>query len=244
MTRRSLLIVLGCAILSVAAVLAFGQSSARAATANVSVTDFTFTDGTSSSTITTIVAGDSVVWTWSGASAHSVTADDASFDDPPSPGAKMTGTFSHTFSTPGTYAYYCRIHGGPGGGGMSGTVIVQAPAATNTPVATNTTAADTSTPTATNTPAPTRTPGSATPTTTPDTATATAAASITASVATPTTAPPAATATRSGGAAGGATLPRTGSGGGSSRGRPWLGILLGMGGLGVIAGAVSLRRRA
>jgi plastocyanin len=33
-------------------------------------------------------------------------------------------TFSMTFKTPGSYPYYCRVHGGPGGRGMSGTVTV------------------------------------------------------------------------------------------------------------------------
>jgi plastocyanin len=33
-------------------------------------------------------------------------------------------TFSHTFDTPGTYRYYCQLHGGPGSG-MAGTVVVQ-----------------------------------------------------------------------------------------------------------------------
>jgi plastocyanin len=34
--------------------------------------------------------------------------------------------FSHTFTQPGTYRYYCERHGAPGGTGMSGTVVVQA----------------------------------------------------------------------------------------------------------------------
>ncbi len=33
-------------------------------------------------------------------------------------------TFSHTFNQPGTFRFYCMIHGGPGGVGMSGEVIV------------------------------------------------------------------------------------------------------------------------
>jgi plastocyanin len=36
------------------------------------------------------------------------------------------GTFSHTFATPGTYAYYCGIHGADGNPptGMHGTITV------------------------------------------------------------------------------------------------------------------------
>ena len=33
-------------------------------------------------------------------------------------------TFSHTFLLPGAYRYYCNFHGGPGGIGMSGRVVV------------------------------------------------------------------------------------------------------------------------
>jgi len=33
-------------------------------------------------------------------------------------------TFSHTFLTTGTYRFYCNFHGGPGGVGMSGKIIV------------------------------------------------------------------------------------------------------------------------
>jgi plastocyanin len=32
--------------------------------------------------------------------------------------------FSFTFDEPGTYPYYCDNHGGPGGEGMSGVIIV------------------------------------------------------------------------------------------------------------------------
>ena len=55
-----------------------------------------------------------------------VTADDGSFDS----GLFGQGeTFSHTFSTPGTYPYYCIPHGGPGGAGMAGVVVVTEPQA-------------------------------------------------------------------------------------------------------------------
>jgi plastocyanin len=52
---------------------------------------------------------------------HTITADDGSFDS----GILNPGdTFSLTFDTPGTSAYYCQIHGGPGGVGMAGTIVV------------------------------------------------------------------------------------------------------------------------
>lgn len=79
-----------------------------------------------------IVVGSEVVWKQTGRQPHSVTSADESFDSSPdcSPlevAACLTeGTgFSHTFGKPGTYRYYCRVHGLPDGTGMAGTVIVR-----------------------------------------------------------------------------------------------------------------------
>jgi plastocyanin len=65
--------------------------------------------------------GATVVWNRSGTHPHTVTADDNSFDS----GILRAGQgFEHTFTQPGTFAYYCDVHGGPGGVGMSGSVTV------------------------------------------------------------------------------------------------------------------------
>lgn len=77
----------------------------------------------------TIAPGDSVTWTNTGDHTHTVTADDGSYD---STNRIKTQTFTHTYGTPGSYPYYCKIHGGPGGAGMHGTVVVSAPATTTT----------------------------------------------------------------------------------------------------------------
>ena len=62
--------------------------------------------------------GATVTWTDAGAVQHTITADDGSFDS----GIINSGdTFSFTFTAIGTFAYYCQIHGGPGGQGMAGT---------------------------------------------------------------------------------------------------------------------------
>jgi plastocyanin len=70
----------------------------------------------------TVPAGTTVTWTNADPFQHSVTADDGSFDsglvDP-------RGTFTWTFTDPGTYAYHCMPHGGPGGAGMSGIIVVE-----------------------------------------------------------------------------------------------------------------------
>lgn len=54
--------------------------------------------------------------------AHTVTADDGSFDS----GTLNQGQdFTFTFTKAGTFAYYCAFHGGKGGVGMSGTIMVK-----------------------------------------------------------------------------------------------------------------------
>jgi plastocyanin len=54
-----------------------------------------------------IDAGDALTWTNEDPTAHTVTADDGSFDSGTmDPG----GTFSHRFDEPGTYLYSCAIH--------------------------------------------------------------------------------------------------------------------------------------
>jgi plastocyanin len=72
----------------------------------------------------TIPAGASVLWQHIGNFPHTVTADDGTFNS----GTLQNGdTFRRTFSEPGRYPYYCEIHGGPGGSGMSGVIIVEGP---------------------------------------------------------------------------------------------------------------------
>jgi plastocyanin len=70
----------------------------------------------------TINTGETVTWTWgSGAGSHSV----QSTGSPSFPSSTILSgsgaTYSHTFDTPGTYAYNCVVHGVA----MSGTVTVQ-----------------------------------------------------------------------------------------------------------------------
>jgi plastocyanin len=95
----------------------------------------------------TVAAGDTISWTNEDAAAHTVTADDGSFD---------TGTLdkgasgSHTFASAGTFAYHCTIHptmhgtvtvvaagsGAPGGGaGAPGGGSAAPPSAPSTPSA-------------------------------------------------------------------------------------------------------------
>jgi hypothetical protein len=93
----------------------------------------------------TIHAGDTVTWDFTGASApHTTTECGASCDSPVDQSQAQWNsgvissttsnrTFSHAFTTPGTYLYYCQVHPGM----QRGRIIVQAlgnPTPTPTPV--------------------------------------------------------------------------------------------------------------
>jgi plastocyanin len=67
-------------------------------------------------------AGTTVTWTNRDEGIRHTTTSDAGLWD----SGLLSGgdTFSTTFDEPGVYPFYCRPHGGPGGEGMSGTIIV------------------------------------------------------------------------------------------------------------------------
>ena len=81
-----------------------------------------------------VKVGTMVTWIWDDADGHTVTSDTSG---QPGPGdwtsAFISGppgaTFTHTFTTVGTFPYHCQAHGAPGGIGMAGTVKVVDPAA-------------------------------------------------------------------------------------------------------------------
>jgi plastocyanin len=65
----------------------------------------------------TVHAGDTVRWINDDDDAHTVTATDGSFD---SKGLDTSASWTHTFTKPGTYKYFCELHPF-----MKGTVIVK-----------------------------------------------------------------------------------------------------------------------
>jgi len=69
-----------------------------------------------------VKAGTAITWKNDGAKPHSATAVDKSFDTAIfQPGESK----SAKFDTPGTFKYFCQLHGTPDGTGMSGTVVVE-----------------------------------------------------------------------------------------------------------------------
>ncbi|MGH8650931.1 MAG: putative Ig domain-containing protein [Gammaproteobacteria bacterium] len=74
----------------------------------------------------TINPCDKVTWTHNQQDApHTVTSDNGVFENGTVANPMVSGqTFSHTFANSGAFPYHCRIHGAPGGGGMSGTITV------------------------------------------------------------------------------------------------------------------------
>ena len=116
----------GTFVLLAALLMILGGAGAAMA-ASVSIVDNAF-----GPKVVTISVGQSVTWTSSGSNPHTVTADSGAFDSSPScpvsiPNCLQNGeSYTHTFSSIGTFPYHCKIHGAPGGIGMSGVVVVTA----------------------------------------------------------------------------------------------------------------------
>ncbi len=92
-----------------------GQAAGQ--TMKVSISNFAFAPKTLA-----VAPGTTVEWLNNDSTAHTVTADNGAFD---SGNLNQGASFKFTFAKAGTYAYYCRYHGGPGGQGMSGQIIVK-----------------------------------------------------------------------------------------------------------------------
>lgn len=92
------------------------QPAAQAGTTTVSAKNFEFAPKS-----VTVPVGTTVDWVVQGGH-HAISTDDKSFEGP----EMATGDhFKHTYDKPGTFAYYCRIHGGAGGQDMAGVVVVK-----------------------------------------------------------------------------------------------------------------------
>jgi plastocyanin len=71
----------------------------------------------------TIPVGTTVTWKWVGGFHDVVPTGDPAFAGSGDPVA-APHTFSHTFTSPGSYLYFCSVHGSPSAG-MRGTIVVQ-----------------------------------------------------------------------------------------------------------------------
>ncbi len=112
--NRRFLMILVVALL----VAGLGPRALAQSAASVKMVDFEFQPKT-----ITVPVGTTVTWTNGGTKKHSATADDGSFDtDLLTPGQSK----SVKFDKPGKFAYYCKLHGGPGGSKMSGVIEVTA----------------------------------------------------------------------------------------------------------------------
>ena len=145
----------GGALLALAGMLfAAPPQRAAAATITVPVGNYWFCSSSSEGSVceTTIQAGDTVVWDFSGAVyPHTSTACDASCSSPASPplwdsGMLSSGAFQFTFTQAGTYLYRCELHPDL----MQGRIVVQAGPTSTAPPAGQTPAAG-ATPAATTT---------------------------------------------------------------------------------------------
>ncbi len=67
----------------------------------------------------TVTSGQTVTWTWEGENGHTVTFDDGAIGGSQ---VQQEGTFSTSIELPGTFTYFCTVHGRTI---MSGSVFVQ-----------------------------------------------------------------------------------------------------------------------
>ncbi len=90
-----------------------GSASGQATSADsVAIVDFAYKPDP-----VKVKAGTEVTWTNQDTAAHTVTADDKSFD---SKNMDKDATFKHRFDTAGTFKYFCAIHNY-----MTGSVVVE-----------------------------------------------------------------------------------------------------------------------
>ncbi len=79
-----------------------GGGNAPGGAAAVAITNFAFNPAT-----ITVKVGTTVTWTNNDSAPHTITADDGSFN---SGDIGQGKTYSHTFSSAGTFPYHCTVH--------------------------------------------------------------------------------------------------------------------------------------
>ena len=115
--RRTLLVLLVALSVASTAALAVLGGTSRAETVNVEVGNLYFCNSSFQEGIcqTTVTAGDTVTWQ-NVAGFHTVTECDDAFSDCPPSGGFDSGpltsgnSFSHAFTSPGVFEYFCSFH--------------------------------------------------------------------------------------------------------------------------------------
>lgn len=97
------------------------MGASRADTPATPVTQVVIANMSFSPSTLTVAAGTTVTWTNRDGDAHSVESRDKAF--PSSPLLNTGDKYSYTFTTPGSYAYYCAVHAA-----MTGKIVVTAAA--------------------------------------------------------------------------------------------------------------------
>jgi len=77
----------------------------------------------------TVIVGGTVTWEWQPGASHNVAPVGSSVPTRSGPPVAAPHTYTFTFNTPGTFGYYCEVHGSlsqdGSASGMVGTIIVQ-----------------------------------------------------------------------------------------------------------------------
>jgi plastocyanin len=107
-------------LLGCAAGVTLGMAFAEGDAAAVKIDNFTFTPKT-----VTVKAGTTVTWTNQDDEAHTVTSTTKQFKSKP---LDTGNNFSFTFTTPGSYQYFCSLHPF-----MTGTIVVEAATGSGAP---------------------------------------------------------------------------------------------------------------
>jgi len=111
--------------LPVLALLGLGvgiQSCGNSSTGPSGATIVNVNDNSFSPTTQTVAVGGTVEWDWKGSAGHNVTW--VTNSGTGNSATQASGTYTRSFDTPGTYDYYCTIHG-TATSGMHGSVVVQ-----------------------------------------------------------------------------------------------------------------------
>jgi plastocyanin len=86
----------------------------------ISVTDNLFEPSPATARV-----GQHVVWEQHGGNQHNIVAVDAGGPNVSAEDFVAAGKFDYVFAAPGTYRYYCTIHGTKRGKGMAGSITIE-----------------------------------------------------------------------------------------------------------------------